>query len=134
VVVIYAPVPTNLSLWHYCMARGWEDVHVVTRPEELLRAIRSGKVEIVVASSLNGLGRSVSQLVQVLREFVSLRVILLIPNSRIDTSKMSSKVFLDTLDAIEEFKGAVSAENIAVGLAAARARGDQAGPTADCGP
>jgi DNA invertase Pin-like site-specific DNA recombinase len=52
---------------------------------------------------------------------------LIIPNSRIDTSKMSSKVFLDMLDAIEEFKHAATVEAINEGLAAAKARGVRLG-------
>ena len=70
-ILIYAPVPTNNSLWHYCIARGWEDVHAVANLEELLRAIRSGKVEAVLTSSLNGLGRSLSHLKRVIGEFAS---------------------------------------------------------------
>ena len=49
----------------------------------------------MLASSLNGLGRSVAELVEVLREFVVHKVVLIVPDSRIDTSKMPSKVFLD---------------------------------------
>ena len=103
--MIFAPVPTNNSLWHYCMARDWEDVHVVTRPEELLRAMRAGKVEIILASSLNGLARSSLELVALLKEFVSQKITLIIPSAAIDTSKMSGKAFLDVLAAIEEFRG-----------------------------
>jgi hypothetical protein len=88
------------------MAPGWEDVHVVTTLEELLRAIRAGKVE--VASSLIGLGHSSSQLVAVRKEFISRRIVLIIPG-RINTSE-APQVFLKTLDAIEEFKHCVAQE------------------------
>ena len=43
-----------------------------------------------------------------LREFVARKVTLIIPSAGIDTSKMPGKVFLDTLDAISEFKHSVA--------------------------
>ena len=126
-VVIFARVKSDTSLWEYCVRRGWEDVRVVSDARELMRAVRAGKVEIVLCSTLSGIARSTSQLVAVLREFVARKVTLLIPNSRIDTSKMPGKVFLDTLDAISEFKASVARENIAVGLATAKAQGIRLG-------
>lgn len=58
----------------------------------------------MLASGLNGLGRSLYQLVRVLRDFVTHKVALIIPSAGIDTSKVPAKVIVDTLDAIEEFK------------------------------
>jgi DNA invertase Pin-like site-specific DNA recombinase len=128
VVVIYAKGPDGNPLWDYAVRRGWEEnVHVVTGLDALIRLVRAGKVEIVLASSLNGLGRSVSHLVQVLREFVSLRVILIIPNSRIDTSKCPAKAFLGVLDAISEFKHSAAAEAMRTALNRARRRGVKLG-------
>jgi DNA invertase Pin-like site-specific DNA recombinase len=92
----------------------------------LMRLVRSDRVAVVLCANFNGLGRSVSQLMQMLREFVAHKVTLIIPG-RINTSKVPSKVFLDMLDAIEEFKRAATAENIAVGLARARRRGVKLG-------
>lgn len=126
-VVIYARTPFDSSLWEYALNRQWDDVRVVSDADVLMRAVRSGKVEVVLASSLSGLGRSVSHLVAVLREFVSRRVVFIIPNSRIDTSKVPDKVFLDTLDAIEEFKRSAATECIHEGLAHARWRGIRLG-------
>jgi DNA invertase Pin-like site-specific DNA recombinase len=127
VVVIYARGPADNSLWEYAVRRGWEDVQVVTDADVLMRAVRLGKVSVLLCSTLNGLGRSLSHLVQQLREFVSRRVVLIVPNQGIDTSKASSKVFLDTLDAIEEFKRAAATERIREGLIAAKARGVRLG-------
>ena len=77
------------------MRRGWEEnVHVVTDLDALIRLVWAGKVEIVLSSHLNGLGRSLYQLVQVLRDFVA-KVALVVPG-RINTSSVSSKVFLDS--------------------------------------
>ena len=111
-VVIYARVPADNSLWEYAAKRGWEDVQVASDADELIRAVRAGKAEIVLASGLNGMARSLPGLVRVLREFVSRKVTLIIPNQHINTSKASSKVFLDTLDAIEEFKREATREGI----------------------
>ena len=117
-VVIYARGPSGNSLWEYAVARQWEP-QVVGDADVVMRAVRARKVEIVLASGLNGLACSSSQLVRVLREFVSRKVTLIIPNQQINTSKVSSKVSLDTLDAIEEFKRAVAVESINAGLTAA---------------
>ena len=46
------------------MNRQWEEVQVVSDADVFMRMVRTGKVEIVLAS-LNGLGRSVSHLLQV---------------------------------------------------------------------
>jgi DNA invertase Pin-like site-specific DNA recombinase len=80
----------------------------------------------VLISSWNGLGRSLYQLVRVLRDFVAHKVALIIPG-RFDSSKMSNQVFLATLDAIEEFKRAATVEAIHEGLNAAKARGVRLG-------
>ena len=95
--------------------------------KELLRALRAGRVEIVLASSSNGLGRSVSYLVTVLREFVAHKVTLIVPEQGINTSGVGSKVFLRMLDAIEEFKHSVAREKINAGLATAKRRGVKLG-------
>ena len=107
------------------MRRGWEDIQVVSDADVLLRMVRLGKVEVVLASSLNGLGRSVSHLVELLRKFVTRKVTLIIPG-RFNTS-VSPQVFLDTLDAISEFKHSAAVEAINEGLAAAKTRGTKLG-------
>jgi DNA invertase Pin-like site-specific DNA recombinase len=126
VVIIYVQPPSDNSLWEYAVRRGWEPL-VVSDADVLMKLVRASRVEIVLASSLNGLGRSVLGLVQVLREFVAHKVALIIPSAGIDTSKMSGKVFLDTLDAISEFKHSVAVERTNAGLNAARRRGVKLG-------
>ena len=80
----------------------------------------------MICSTLSGLARSVSQLVQVLRDYVTHGIFFIVPG-RINTSKASSKAFLNLLDAIEEFKRAAATENIREGLIAARKRGVKLG-------
>jgi rRNA-processing protein FCF1 len=127
VVVIYARVKSDTSLWEYCVRRGWDNLRVVSDARELMKAVRAGKVEIVLCSTLSGMARSTSQLVQVLKEFVAHGVALFIPSAGIDTSKVSSEVFLGLLDDIDEFKRSVAVERINAGLAAAKARGIKLG-------
>jgi putative DNA-invertase from lambdoid prophage Rac len=126
VVVIYAPLSSDgAPLWAYCTQRGWDDVRVLKDAGELTRLVRLGRVEVVLAKSLIGLGRSVPEVVAVLREFVSRKVVLIIPG-RINTS-VSPEVFLKTLDAVEEFKHSATVEATNEGLAAAKARGVKLG-------
>jgi DNA invertase Pin-like site-specific DNA recombinase len=147
-IVIYSRVSTDrqnhdsqlAELRAYCANRGWSEPEEIvdtisgtknsrTGLDRLMAAVRRGKVKVVVCFKLDRLGRSLSHLVQVLREFVSRRVVLIVPNSGIDTSKVSSKVFLDILEAFSEFKHAVAVESINAGLAHAKARGVQAWPS-----
>ena len=127
-IVLYAPRADN-SLWEYCVRRGWqdEDVRVFGDAGGILRAVRAGKVEIILASNLNGLAHSSLELVELLREFVSRKITLIIPSQGIDTSKVPRKAFLGMLDAIEEYKRAATVESIRAGLAAARKRGARLG-------
>jgi DNA invertase Pin-like site-specific DNA recombinase len=126
VVIIYAPASTDgASLRQYAYQRGWDGVRVLSDADVLLRAIRAGRVEVVLANSLSGMARSVPEVVAVLREFVSRKVVLIIPG-RINTSE-APQVFLKTLDAIEEFKHAAAVEAIHEGFASAKARGTKLG-------
>jgi DNA invertase Pin-like site-specific DNA recombinase len=128
VVVIYAKGRASNALRDYAASRGWDDgVWAVSEPAALLRAVRAGKVEIVLASSLNGLARSSLELVELLKEFVSLKITLIIPSQGIDTAKVPRKAFLGMLDAIGEFKRAAVTDRIRAGLIAARKRGARLG-------
>jgi DNA invertase Pin-like site-specific DNA recombinase len=102
-----------------------EDSHGTLDADVLLRAIRAGRVEVVLANSLSGMARSVPELVAVLREFVSRKVVVIIPG-RINTSE-APQVFLKTLDAISEFKHSAAVEAIHAGLNRARRRGVKLG-------
>jgi putative DNA-invertase from lambdoid prophage Rac len=126
VIILYAPLPSDgAPLWAYCTQRGWDDVRVLKDAGELTRLVRLGRVEVVLANSLIGLGRNVPEVAAVLREFVSRKVVLIIPG-RINTSA-SPEVFLKTLDAVEEFKHSATVEATNEGLAAAKARGVKLG-------
>jgi DNA invertase Pin-like site-specific DNA recombinase len=92
-----------------------------------LQRERGGKRVLILCSGLNRLAHSSLELVELLREFASRKITLIIPNQRIDTSKMPGKAFLDVLDAISEFKHSTATESIRAGLAAARKRGARLG-------
>jgi DNA invertase Pin-like site-specific DNA recombinase len=126
-VVIYAKGPASNSLRDYAVSRGWEDIRAISDAAGILSAVRSGKVEIILAANLNGLAHSSFELVELLREFVRRKISLIIPSAGIDTSKAPRKAFLDVLDAIEEFKRASATQNIREGLVAARKRGVRLG-------
>ena len=99
----FRPRPDGNSLWDYAVRRGWEDdTQIVNDADVLMRLVRSDRVGVVLCANFDGLGRSVPEVAAVLREFVSRKVVLIIPG-RINTS-VSPQVFLKTLDAIEEFK------------------------------
>ena len=108
VVVIFARGPTDNSLLQYAYQRCWDGVRVVSDADVLLRAIRAGRVDVVLANSLSGMARSVPELVAALRELVSRGGALIIPG-RINTSE-APQVFLETLDCIEEFRHCVAQE------------------------
>ena len=59
------------SLWDYCVGGGWDDIEVVGDADVLMRLVRSIELGVVLCANFNGLGRSVSQLVALLREFVA---------------------------------------------------------------
>jgi hypothetical protein len=130
VVVIYARGLESNRLWDYAVRRGWSDgegIRAISEPALLLSAIRSGRVEIILASNLNGLARSSCELVELLREFVSRKIALVVPGMGLDTSKVPKQAILDVLGAIEEFKHAATTQSVRAGLARARARGVRLG-------
>ena len=126
-VVIYAKGRASNSLRDYAAQRGWEDLRAISDAGALIRMVRAGRVEIILCAGLNGLARSSLELVELLREFVSRKITLILPSQGIDTSKLPRKAFLGMLDAIEEYKRAATVESIRAGLAAARKRGARLG-------
>jgi DNA invertase Pin-like site-specific DNA recombinase len=125
VVVIYARGSESNALWEYALRRRWEDeVEAVSDANALLKLVRLGRVGVALCYSLCGLARSVPELIGVLREFVSCKVVLIIPSRGIDTSKVALG---GLLDAIEEFQQVATVEAIQEGLAAAKARGTKLG-------
>jgi DNA invertase Pin-like site-specific DNA recombinase len=124
--VIFARGPTDNSLLQYAYQRGWDGVRVLSDADVLLRAIRAGRVEVVLANSLSGMARSVPELVAALRELVSRGGALIIPGRGINTSE-APQVFIEIFACIEEFMHRVAQEATEEGLSKARRRGVRLG-------
>ena len=147
-VVIYTRVSTDkqttssqlASLREYCARHAWQDVQVITDTisgskisrkglDQLMKAVRAGKVDVVLCYNLDRLGRSLSHLVQVLGEFTAHKVALIIPGQGINTSSSNpaSALLLNVLAAIAQFEHSIIVERVKAGLAAAKARGVKLG-------
>jgi DNA invertase Pin-like site-specific DNA recombinase len=147
-IVIYLRVSTNrqttesqaLELRDYCTRRGWTNVIDYTDTvsgakfsrvglDALMREIRKGRVDTVVAYKLDRLGRSLPHLAQLVGEMTAHRVALVIPAQGIDTSASNpaSQFQLNILMAVAEFEREIIRERVNSGLRAARARGARLG-------
>ena len=147
-VVIYTRVSTDkqttdsqlASLRQYAARQGWEDVQVITDTisgaktsrkglDTLMKAVRAGKIDVVLCYNLDRLGRSLSHLVQLLGEFAAQKVALIVPGQGINTSSSNpaSALLLNMLGAIAQFEHSIIVERVNAGLAAARRRGVKLG-------
>jgi hypothetical protein len=110
-VVIYTRVSTDkqttdsqlASLREYAMRQGWQDVQVITDTisgaktsrkglDTLMKAVRVGKIDVVLCYNLDRLGRSLSHLAQLLGEFAAQKVALIVPGQGINTSSIGMSV------------------------------------------
>ena len=58
IVMIYARGPDSNKLADYASRHGWDDVRATQDFEAIMRAVRAGKVEMLLASGLTRLGKS----------------------------------------------------------------------------
>jgi DNA invertase Pin-like site-specific DNA recombinase len=95
----------------------------------MMRDIRRGRIEAVVAYRLDRLGRSLAHLVQIINEMTTHRVALIVPDQAIDTSASNpaSQLQLNILAAVAEFEREIIRERVNAGLKAARAPGKRLG-------
>jgi DNA invertase Pin-like site-specific DNA recombinase len=147
-IVIYLRVSTDRQttdsqageLREYCARRGWHDAREFsdvssgakfsrTGLDALMREVRRGRVDAVVAYKLDRLGRSLPHLAQLVGEMTSHRVALIVPAQGIDTSASNpaSQLQLNILMAVAEFEREIIRERVNSGLRAARARGVRLG-------
>ena len=152
-VVIYARVSTNkqnhdsqlTELREYCERRKWEEVEEIVDTasgvkssraglDRLMKAVRRGKVDIVVCYKLDRLGRSLAHLAAMIAEFTAHNVALVVPEQGIDTSAANSaaRLQVNVLCAVAEFEREIIRERVNDGIAAAKARGVK-GPKFGCG-
>jgi len=97
--------------------------------DALMKAVRGGKVDVVLCYNLDRLGRSLSHLVQLLAEFAAHKVALIVPGQGINmsSSNPASALLLNMLGAIAQFEHSTIDERVNAGLAAARRRGVKLG-------
>ena len=128
------------ELREYCSRRGWNEAREFCDTssgakfsreglDALMREIRKGRVDTVVAYKLDRLGRSLPHLAQLVGEMTAHRVALVIPAQGIDTSASNpaSQFQLNILMAVAEFEREIIRERVNSGLRAARARGARLG-------
>ena len=147
-VIIYGRVSTDkqshdsqfAELRHYCTNRGWSEPEEIVDTisgtknsrrglDRLMAAVRRGKVNVVVCFKLDRLGRSLSHLVQLVDEFATHRVALVVPSQGIDTSAKNpmAEMQLGMMAVFAQFERAIIVERVNAGLAAAKRRGVRLG-------
>jgi DNA invertase Pin-like site-specific DNA recombinase len=143
-VVIYARVSTNkqnhdsqlTELREYCARRKWQEVEEIVDTasgvkssreglDRLMKAVRRGKVDVIVCYKLDRLGRSLAHLAAMIAEFAAHNVALVVPEQGIDTSSSNpaARLQLNVLGAVAEFEREIIRERVNDGIAAAKTRG-----------
>ena len=125
-VIIYAHGPDSNALAPYAARRGWDDVRATQDFEAIMRAVRAGKVEMLLASGLTGLGKSLQGLARTVRELAERHVSLAIPSLGVVDSG-SRQILLRLIDAVEESANVMVRESTKRGLVRARRRGVRLG-------
>src|ERR1700693_2060230 len=129
-----------VDLRDYCSRRGWANVIEYSDTasgakfsrrglDALMRDVRRGRLDAIVAYKLDRLGRSLPHLAQLISEMTAHRVALVIPQQGIDTSASNpaAQLQLNILCAVAEFEREIIRERVNAGLRAARARGKRLG-------
>lgn len=129
-----------VELRDYCTRRGWKNVTEYCDTasgakfsrrglDALMRDVRRGRIDTVVAYKLDRLGRSLPHLAQLIGEMTANEVSLIVPQQGIDTSASNpaAQLQLNILCAVAEFEREIIRERVNAGLRAARARGKRLG-------
>lgn len=126
------------ALERYAAARGWTASPFVDhgvsgaqrqRPalERLCAAARARSIDLVVASRLDRLARSMRHLLELAAEWQALGVDLVVIDQAIDTTTPTGRLLFHVLGAIAEFERDLIRERVVAGLQHARARGRHLG-------
>ena len=147
-IAIYLRVSTDrqttdsqaVELREYCLRRGWKNAREFSDTasgakcsrsglDSLMKEVRRGRIDVIVAYKLDRLGRSLAHLAQLIGEMAAHRTALVIPAQGIDTSASNpaSQLQLNILMAVAEFEREIIRERVHSGLRAARARGARLG-------
>src|SRR5205809_5031601 len=121
----------------FASARGWTVIEFTDvasgarerRPglDELLKAVRSRNVDVVICAKLDRLARSTHHLVTLAKEWEALGVDLIVLDQAIDTTTPTGRLLFHVLAAIAEFERDLIRERVKAGLARARAKGVRLG-------
>ena len=126
------------ELRSYVEHRGWSVVEYVDkgvsgakdrRPalDELLKAARRRRFDVLVCWRLDRLGRNLRHLILLLDELQALGIAFVTLGEGIDTSTPAGRLQLHILSAIAEFERSRIQERVVAGLARARAQGRKLG-------
>jgi DNA invertase Pin-like site-specific DNA recombinase len=143
---LYARVSTNeqtaenqlLALRAFAGARGWEPAEFIDqgqsgakerRPalDAMMAAVRARKVDLVVATKLDRLARSVHHLVAMGQELQALGVDLVVLDQAIDSTTPSGRLLFHVLASIAEFERDLIRDRVIAGMRRARAQGIRIG-------
>ena len=95
--------------------------------DALMMAVARREIDMVVAWSVDRLGRSLMDLLGFLRDLHAMGVDLFLHQQGLDTSTPSGKAMFQMLGVFAEFERAMIRERVLAGLARARADGKQLG-------
>ena len=126
------------ELRSYVERRGWTAVEYVDRGvsgakdrrpalDELLKAARRRRFDVLVCWRLDRLGRNLRHLILLLDELQALGIAFVTLGEGIDTSTPAGRLQLHILSAIAEFERSRIQERVVAGLARARAQGKRLG-------
>lgn len=122
----------------YVERRGWTAIEYVDRGvsgakdrrpalDELLKAARRRRFDVLVCWRLDRLGRNLRHLILLLDELQALGIAFVTLGEGIDTSTPAGRLQLHILSAIAEFERSRIQERVMAGLARARAQGKRLG-------
>jgi DNA invertase Pin-like site-specific DNA recombinase len=126
------------ELRQYVERRGWTAVEYVDRGvsgakdrrpalDELLKAARRRRFDVLVCWRLDRLGRNLRHLILPLDELQALGIAFVTLGEGIDTSTPAGRLQLHILSAIAEFERSRIQERVRAGLARAKAQGRKLG-------
>jgi putative DNA-invertase from lambdoid prophage Rac len=138
--------PQRIELQEYCARKGWSIAHEFCDKEsgakftrrgldQLMAAVRKGKIDILLCSKLDRLGRSFPHLAQLIFELDSGGVSLICTSQAIDTTaeNPAGRLTMHILVAMADFERSLLKERTLAGLKAARAKGARLGRPATLG-
>ena len=91
--------------------------------DALLKAVARREVDMVAAWSVDRLGRSLTDLLDLLRELHAKEVDLFLHQQGLDTSTPSGRAMFQVMGVFAEFERAMIRERVLVGLARAKEQG-----------